>query len=184
MHIKHEEKLHMIKRDSSSFKYRGLGAFARRKFYVKRHCASSKSKQLESSKSQTPHLTEVLYSIGSHPAPPTALPALCVLQYRVVTPDLVKLSLSLSMIHTVWLYVWLSTWISNYNLSNCSYFSISAGWGLNITQNSSHSESPKLNLKVENKGAYKHSRSETKHPFLFKILLPFQVISLSIWAHL
>lgn len=71
----------MIKRGSSSLKYRGLGAFARRKSYVKRHCASSKSKQLESSKSQTPHLTEALYSTGSHPAPPTALPALCVLQY-------------------------------------------------------------------------------------------------------
>lgn len=138
----------MIKRDSSSFKYRGLGALTRNKSYVKRHSASSKSKQLESSKSQTPHLTEVLYCIGSHPAPPTALPALCVLQYRVVTPDLVKLSsVSLSMIHTVWLLcVWVSTWISKHNLSHCTYFSVSTGWGLNITQKPSHSESPKLLL--------------------------------------
>lgn len=142
----------MIKRDSSSFKYRGVGAFARRKSCVKRHCASSKSKQLESSKSQPPHLTEVLNSTGSHPAPPTALPALCVLQYRVVTPNLVKLSpLSLSMIYPVWLlYGWISTWISKYNLSHCTYFSTSAGWELNVTKNPLYSESPKLVLnKVE-----------------------------------
>lgn len=63
----------MIKRGSASFKYRGLGALARSKSYVKRDCASSKSKQLESSKSQPSPLTEALYYIGSHPAPPKAL---------------------------------------------------------------------------------------------------------------
>ena len=46
---------------------------------------------------------------------------------------------------------------------------------------SSHSESPNFNfcstLEVEHKGAYKHTRSRTKHRLSFKILFPSQAVS-------
>lgn len=94
LHIKYEEKLPVIKRDSDRF--RGLGALAISCSYVGRDDASWKSKQLESSKGQIPRLAEVLHNMGSHPAPPkpcsTQSPAPRVLQHRVMTPDFAKLS--------------------------------------------------------------------------------------------
>lgn len=120
---------------------------ASRKSYVKRHCASSKSKQLESSKSQTPHLTEVLYSIGSHPAPPTALPALCVLQYsRDTRPCKTLFSVTQHDPHCLTSICMNINIDFLYLLFFLYLLSISTRWGLNIAQNASHSESPKLNL--------------------------------------
>lgn len=182
LYIKHEQKLHTIKRGLASFKYRGLGALARSKSYVKRDCASSKSKSWRAPNPsyliwQKCCTMSALYTL-LHPKPRSLCfpiqshdTRLCKTLFCVTQHDTRCLS-----------SIWMSINMNFYVQFEPLYILFClCRIRTKYYIKPSRSENSKFNLcssvEVEHTGTYKHTRSRTKHRFLFRILLPSQVVS-------